>query len=120
MTTTTDLRAALRDAAALLESYAEIGFASEGAEARVKAADLRALADAPSTVAELLPMVDARHEVHWTDGDSMCWRIVARSFGLGSCLGVETQDPDSLRWMAHTLFLSDIITCRGRLVEVSP
>lgn len=120
MTATTDLRAALREAAAMLESYSEIGFYSDAAKARAKVAEFRALADAPPTVAELLPRVDATHEVHWTDEDGMCWRIVARSFGASGGLGVETQDPDSLRWMAHTLFLPDIIKFHACLVEVSP
>ena len=110
----TDLRAALRDAAALLESYAEIGFASEGAEARVKAADLRALADTPPTVAELLPRVDATHEVHWeAHGEER--RVYAPD---GGAIVAEYRT-GRMRWMEAHLTVFDLRR-PARLVEVSP
>ena len=67
---TADLRAALRDAAALLREDAQdhIDDARKQAAAPLlqMAERLEALADAPPTVAELLPLVDATHEVRWT------------------------------------------------------
>ena len=70
---TTDLRAALRDTATAWDALGTRAAMSDRhplvnpdhCEARAK--HLRALADAPPTVAELLPLVDATHEVHWTD-----------------------------------------------------
>ena len=58
MPTPTDIRAALRDAA---NALARIGLRRDAE----LIASLRAIADAPPTVAELLPRVDATHEVHW-------------------------------------------------------
>ena len=116
MPTTTDLRAALRDAAALLESYAEIGFASEGAEARVKAADLRAIADAPPTVAELLPLVDATHRVEFADGCGDERRIVRSETGGRSLLGCYGPGGE---WLPSDLLIEDLHR-PAKLVEVAP
>ena len=71
MPTPTDLRAALRDIADRLDHLTHSKLIGE------QSAKLRALADAPPTVAELLPMVDATHEVHWTDVDGDEWRAFA-------------------------------------------
>ena len=80
---TTDLRAALRDTATAWDA---LGMRAAQPECdshplvnpdhcAARAAGLRALADAPLTVAELLPLVDATHEVHWTDADGDEWRV---------------------------------------------
>lgn len=115
MPTPTDLRAALRDAAEMLESYSEIGFTSERSAARAMSARLVALADAPPTVAELLPMVDATHEVHWTDdeGGEAVAIFAAPGFEIVWRLSDEVADEP------RTLRISDL-TAPGRLVEVSP
>ena len=71
---TTDLRAALRDTATAWDA---LGMRAAQPECdshplvnpdhcAARARQLRALADAPPTVAELLPLVDATHEVRWT------------------------------------------------------
>ena len=56
---TTDLRAALREMLTARD---------EDEQARLSRIEyeITALADAPPTVAELLPLVDATHEVRWT------------------------------------------------------
>ena len=60
----TNLRAALRTIADEIE---RCNFASATEK-------LRAILDSPPTVAELLPLVDAGHEVRWVgeDGDDAC------------------------------------------------
>ena len=55
---TPDLRKILHTAAVRLDSYSAIGFTSEGAATRALADQLRTIADAPPTVAEL--QVDPR------------------------------------------------------------
>ena len=111
---TTELRAALRDAAAMLDSYSEIGFYSDAAKARAKVAEFRALADAPPTVAELLPRVDATHEVHWeAHGEER--RVYAPD---GGALATEYRT-GRMRWTESHLTVFDLRR-PGRLVEVSP
>lgn len=113
MTATTDLRAALREAAAMLESYSEIGFYSDAAKARAKVAEFRALADAPPTVA-VLPLVDATHEVHWeAHGEER--RICAPD---GGALATEYRTSRT-RWTETRLTVFDLRR-PARLVEVSP
>lgn len=74
----TDLRAALRAAADELADIAENeriatkqyrGGIADADACDAIAARLRALADAPPTVAEMLTLVDATHEVRWTLDD---------------------------------------------------
>ena len=111
---TTDLRAALREAAAMLESYSEIGFYSDAAKARAKVAEFRALADTQPTVAELLPMVDATHEVHWeAHGEER--RVHAPD---GGAIVAEYRT-GRMRWTESHLTVFDLRR-PGRLVEVSP
>ena len=121
MTATTDLRAALREAAAMLESYSEIGFYSDAAKARAKVAEFRALADAPPTVAELLSRVDATHEVHWTDADGDEWRAIHVDSDGGSRIAIEmrSRDKQDNWWFTHYPLASDFLL-PARLVEVSP
>ena len=114
----TELRAALRDAAAMLDSYSEIGFYSDAAKARAKVAEFRALADAPPTVAELLPMVDATHEVRWTSRSGTLCRCLLDDRGGIRAFAVERQG-SSGRWLADLLRPSDL-TQPARLVEVTP
>lgn len=68
---TTDLRAALREA---LQMAADALPLIPEVSVRDAFARLVAIADAPPTVAELLLLVDATHEVRWTDsdGDDSC------------------------------------------------
>lgn len=115
----TELRAALRDAAAMLDSYSEIGFASEGAEARVKAADLRALADTPPTVAELLPMVDATHAEEWTATGGERMRIRLDVTGTQPFHRVECFCVSDGEWFGVALGPDDM-NQPATLVEVSP
>ena len=95
----TELRAALRDAAAMLDSYSEIGFYSDAAKARAKVAEFRALADAPPTVAELLPMVDATHEAWWQSASAPDVTLRAR---LDTVRGIvfEARLDDRSAWVA--------------------
>lgn len=106
---TTDLRAALRDDRATLawllidqqeHQHDEIDADDSHREKRQRAVDVLtkivAFADAPPTVAELLPLVDATHEVRWvaaTTGEQMRYchengceylRSTSRGGGWGS------------------------------------
>ena len=114
----TELRAALRDAAAMLDSYSEIGFHSDAAKARAKVAEFRALGDAPPTVAELLPMVDATHEAWWQSASAPDVTLRAR---LDTVRGIvfEARLDDRSAWVAICALPSDL-TQPARLVEVSP
>ena len=111
---TADLRAALRDAAALLREDAQdhIDDARKQAAAPLlqMAERLEALADAPPTVAELLPLVDATHEVHWNDGRRRAALVV-------DLVGVEMRVVG--RWEMSNLYAADI-TQPATLVEVTP
>ena len=107
---TTDLRKILHTAAVRLDSYSAIGFTSEGAATRALADQLRAVADAPPTVAELLPLVDATHEVHWNDGRRRAALVV-------DLVGVEMRVVG--RWEMSNLYAADL-TQPATLVEVTP
>ena len=111
---TTDLRAALRDAAALLREDAQdhIDDARKQAAAPLlqMAERLVALAEAPPTVAELLPLVDATHEVHWNDGRRRAALVV-------DLVGVEMRVVG--RWEMSNLYATDL-TRPATLVEVTP
>lgn len=111
---TTDLRAALRDAIALLREDAQdhIDDARKQAAAPLlqMAERLTALADAPPTVAELLPLVDATHEVHWNDGRRRAALVV-------DLVGVEMRVVG--RWEMSNLYAADL-TQPATLVEVTP
>ena len=106
MPTPTDIRAALRDAA---NALARIGLRRDAE----LIASLRTLADAPPTVAELLPVVDATHEVHWeAHGEE-------RRICHDGCYGVEWRTVGGSKWRECGLTQSDL-TAPARLVEVSP
>ena len=111
---TTDLRTALREAAALLREDAQdhIDDARKQAAAPLlqMAERLTALADAPPTVAELLPLVDATHEVHWNDGRRRAALVV-------DLVGVEMRVVG--RWEMSNLYAADL-TQPATLVEVTP
>ena len=111
MTTTTDPRAALRDAA---NALARIGLRRDAD----LIASLRAIADAPPTVAELLPMVDETHEVRWQSASAPDVTLRAR---LDTVRGIvfEARLDDRSAWVAICALPSDI-TQPARLVEVSP
>ena len=107
MPTPTDLRAALRD---LLTDRDE----HDGDRLSRIEAGLRALADAQPTVAELLPMVDATHEVRWeAHGEER--RIYAPD---GGTLATEYRTSRT-RWTETRLTVFDLRR-PARLVEVSP
>ena len=107
----TDLRAALRD---LLTTRDED---EQERLARLEAA-IAALADVPPTVAELLPMVDATHEVRWTSRSGTLCRCLLDDRGGIRAFAVERQG-SSGRWLADLLRPSDL-TQPARLVEVTP
>lgn len=107
----TDLRAALRDAIHTLTEY------TSGTRTDATIAELRSIADVPPTVAELLPMVDATHEVRWTahgedrrvrapDGGAIAveWRTAGRGYAT---------------WTEARLTVFDLGQ-PARLVEVAP
>ena len=79
---------------------------------------IRAIADAPPTVAELLPMVDATHEVRWQSASAPDVTLRAR---LGTARGIvfEARLDDRSAWVAICALPSDI-TQPARLVEVTP
>ena len=108
MPTTTDLRDALREAAHTITEYAS------GPRVMADVARYRAIADAPPTVAELLPLVDATHEVYWqAHGEDR--RIYAPD---GGALAVEYRT-GRMRWTEARLTVFDLRRS-GRLVEVTP
>ena len=122
---TTDLRAALREAAALLREDAQdhIDDARKQAAAPLlqMAERLEALADAPPTVAELLPLVDATHEVHASRCD------VAIRFRLHRSARVPMPPVDAIAAERHhqglwwpTRMLPSDLTQPATLVEVTP
>lgn len=117
---TTDLRAALRDAAGTLNTLAHRSESSDRHplvdpdEFYHAAKQYRAIADAPPTVAELLPMVDATHEVRWeAHGEER--RIYAPD---GGTLATEYRTSRT-RWTETRLTVFDLRR-PARLVEVSP
>ena len=100
---TTDLRAALREMLTARD---------EDEQARLSRIEyeITALADAPPTVAELLPLVDATHEVHWNDGRRRAALVV-------DLVGVEMRVVG--RWEMSNLYATDL-TQPATLVEVTP
>ena len=105
----TNLRAALRTIADEIE---RCNFASATEK-------LRAILDSPPTVAELLPLVDAGHEVHASRGD------VAIRFRLHRSARVPMPPVDAIAVERHhqglwwpTLMLPGDLTQPARLVEV--
>ena len=77
-------------------------------------AGLRALADAPPTVAELLPLVDATHEVHWeAHGEER--RVYAPD---GGAIVAEYRT-GRMRWMEAHLTVFDLRR-PAKIVEVAP
>ena len=130
MPTPTDLRAALRakliaayDAAwdttgeGKNAEYTSARYTQEAYERERDEAIDKFLADAPPTVAELLPLVDATHEVHWeAHGEER--RIYAPDGGAIVC-EYRTSRTRWVRWMEARLTVFDLRR-HGRLVEVSP
>lgn len=114
--TPTDLRAALRAAADTLDMYSEIGFVLERATVRAIATRLRTIADAPPTVAELLPLVDATHRVEFADGCGDERRIVRSETGGLSLLGCYGPGGE---WLPSDLLIEDLHR-PAKLVEVAP
>ena len=112
----TDLRAALRDAAAMLARVKPIDL-NVGDDPHGLADRCRALADAPPTVAELLPLVDATHEARWTDADGTEWGAVHADSDGGSRIAIEMRCHRG--WMIYYPLASDILL-PARLVEVTP
>ena len=131
LTMPTDLRAALRDQlAAAFDAawdatgegfngeYTRRSFTSEMYE-RMRAEHIdKILTDTPPTVAELLPMVDATHEVRWTSRSGTLCRCLLDDRGGIRAFAVERQG-SSGRWLADLLRPSDL-TQPARLVEVTP
>ena len=115
---TTDLRAALRDTATAWDALGTRAAHPEcdshplvnPDHCAARARQLRALADAPPTVAELLPLVDATHEVHWNDGRRRAALVV-------DLVGVEMRVVG--RWEMSNLYAADL-TQPATLVEVTP
>ena len=117
MTAPTDLRAALRDAA---NALARIGLRRDAE----LIASLRALADAPSTVAELVISLPApktgapRMAVEWTwPVNGLTFR--ARRSGLFG-LVVERNEGGAVGWRPVKGLCHADLTAPARLVEVSP
>ena len=100
---TADLRAALREALNL--SQHQDFNARHAAYMR-----LVEISIAPPTVAELLPLVDATHEVHWNDGRRRAALVV-------DLVGVEMRVVG--RWEMSNLYAADL-TQPATLVEVTP
>lgn len=117
--TPTDLRAALRAAADTLDMYSEIGFVLERATVRAIATRLRTIADAPPTVAELLPMVDATHAEEWTATGGERMRIRLDVTGAQPFHRVECFCVSDGEWFGVALGPDDM-NQPATLVEVSP
>jgi hypothetical protein len=96
----TALRDALREAAHTITEYAS--------SPRVMAdvARYRAIADAPASVAELLPLVDEVHEVRWFDGDGTEWRAVHADSDGGSRIAIEMRCHRG--WMIYYPLAADL------------
>ncbi len=110
----TDLRAALRDAAAMLARVKPIDL-NVGDDPHGLAERCRALADAPATVAELLPLVDVTHVVHWTaNGEDR--RAIDGGDGQ---IHFQWRTGDGSRWRDHVVNCTDL-THAAQLVEVTP
>ncbi len=110
----TDLRAALRDAAAMLARVKPIDL-NVGDDPHGLAERCRALADAPPTVAELLPIIDATHRVRWlTDGDHHEAYADHRGRLVVSILGADD------RHAQFTDIEIEDLRRPGRLVEATP
>lgn len=110
MTPPTDLRAALRDAADIIRD--ELAMPDPFADSIER--KLRALADAPPTVAELLPRVDATHEVHWeAHGEER--RVYAPD---GGAIVAEYRT-GRMRWMEAHLTVFDLRR-PAKIVKVAP
>lgn len=103
---TTDLRAALREAIFIIGHFPTTQLADEAV------GRLKALADAPPTVAELLPMVDAEHDVEWTGADGDPWRAA-----LGDHDRIDFMWRDRHGWNPGVMMPADL-TQPARLVEV--
>lgn len=121
---TTDLRAALRAAADMLARVKPIDL-NVGDDPHGLADRCRALADAPPTVAELLPLVDATHEVRWTDadGDEACATTEGEACNDASIFSFRRRP--GWTGMDHEGWRESRVTRRdptqpARLVEVTP
>ena len=121
MPTPTDLRAALRYACDVIDGGS--AYCSDCDRGQRSDDELRALADAPPTVAELLPRVDAMHRLEWTDVDGDRCRATSPEptpCGVGRvAIGIAWFDDRATEWNSRHLWASDL-TQPGRLVEVVP
>ena len=128
---TTDLRAALRDNRDTLawlltdqheQQHDEIDADDNHREKRQRAVDaltrLVALADAPPTVAELLPLVDATHEARWTAIGGEAMRCIGVPTRAGVERRVEFQRAATGRWQGCSLGVTDVDR-PATLVEVA-
>ena len=106
---TADLRAALRDTATAWDALGHRAAQPEcdrhplvnPDDCEARARHLRALADAPPTVAELLPRVD-EHAAYWTAG-GVEWRAV-HDVGAGPRVLFQAHDLREGRWITmHTI-----------------
>ena len=119
---TTDLRKILHTAAVRLDSYSAIGFTSEGAATRALADQLRTIADAPPTVAELLAALPdppggcgpGAHRVEWSHDDM---RFRASRYGLAGLIVERCIDGE---WRSRTNLNHADLTRPATLVEVTP
>lgn len=122
---TTDLRAALRDAAGTLNTLARRSESSDRHplvdpdEFYHAAKQYRAIADAPPTVAELLPMVDATHAEEWTATGGERMRIRLDVTGAQPFHRVECFCVSDGEWFGVALGPDDM-NQPATLVEVSP
>lgn len=103
---TTDLRDALREAAHTITEYAS------GPRVLAAVERYRALADAPPTVAELLPCVDGTHRVEWVDYIGRPCAATLVGAVVASWWGPSYSIPCALR--------PADLTAPARLVDVTP
>jgi len=117
MPTPTDLRAALRYACDLIDGGS--AYCSDCDRGQRSDDELRALADAPPTVAELLPMVDATHAEEWTATGGERMRIRLDVTGTQPFHRVECFCVSYGEWFGVALGPDDM-NQPATLVEVSP
>lgn len=119
---TTDIRAALRAAAAIFDMLANRSEASDyhplviPTEYHDAARNFRALADAPPTVAELLPRVDASHVIRFVDRGGDPRMIVRSETGAPMLMGNYGRGGE---WLPSELLIEDLAQ-PATLVEVTP
>ena len=110
---TTDLRAALREA---LQLAADALPLIPESSVRDAFARLVALADAPSTVAELLGLIDDNHDVRWQSSSGAEWRAFVT---FDDTLAFESTTNGG-KWIAEDAANIADLTQPATLVEVTP